>query len=86
MSQSGGTAGASQEVYAAGGYLPAGFGRVGLSFGERNMFTIAVEAMAVLGKVTKVSQSGGTAGASQSVKSGDRKLAYAPSLVLGWDR
>jgi hypothetical protein len=85
VSESGGTSGASQEVYAAGGYFPSAIGRLGFAFGDTNKFTLAVEGMAVLGKVTEVSQSGGTSGASQSVKTGNRALAYSPALMLGWD-
>jgi hypothetical protein len=81
VSQSGGSSGASQEVYAVDGYCPAALARVGLSTGSRSKFTLALEGLVAFAKVTKVSQSGGT----QSVKSGNMKLAYSPTLVVGWD-
>ncbi len=85
ITQAGGTSGASQAAFAAAGYFPAGLARVGLSFGDTSGFTLAVEGMAVIGKMTEVNQSAGTSGASQSAKVGKTTLGYSPTLMLGWD-
>ncbi len=72
--------GSHDELQTVNGMYPAVLARLGLSFGKRNHFTLAVEGMAVLGSVTKVETSTGTTG-----KTGGSVMALSPTVVLGWD-
>jgi hypothetical protein len=78
--------GASQAAYVADGYFPELIARVGLGFGRtRHKFTVALEDMAVFGKMTQVSQNASMAGAEQSVSIGHLAVGNAPAIVFGWD-
>ena len=85
LSQSAATDGTvSQTAYAVSGYYPAAVARLGGTFGNRQRFTIALEAMVVFGKMTQVSQTAG-GGVDQSAQVGSSAIGYVPGVVLGWD-
>ncbi|MBI5511007.1 MAG: hypothetical protein HY903_19775 [Deltaproteobacteria bacterium] len=92
VKESASSSGASQEAMVAGAkYIPGADVRLGIGLGgstggrRRNQFTITLDAKVVSAPVTEVKQSGGTAGASQSVNIGNRVIGIAPMLFFGYD-
>ena len=75
------SSGGVSQAYAADGNFPGAVARLGLQFGSRNRFTVALEGTVLIGKVSSADQTA----AGSSVKTGDMTLGYSPVLMLGWD-
>ncbi len=92
LTQSGGTSGASQTAGAVSGWFPGVEGKLGLGFGKPNPetgrrmgFTMYLDALVVFGGGgVKISQSGGTGGASQNVAPLGG-VGIAPMLMFGFE-
>jgi hypothetical protein len=85
--------GGSQEVIAAGGFIPQLDGRLGLALGRRSAdsgkysgVTIALD-LRVLAALDSAStkQVAGVGGASQSVTTSTTALGFSPMLMIGYD-
>lgn len=93
VSQSASSTGGSQEVIAAGGFMPSANGRLGLHFGKTNEqtgkrsgFMLALDLRVLIApNSAKTTQSAGNGGASQSVTVDTTAIGFSPMLMLGYD-
>lgn len=93
VSQSAGSNGASQEVIAAGGFMPSADARLGLHFGKtkdngkRSGFVLALDMRVLIAPDSAQTNqnASSTGGASQSVTTSTTAVGFAPMLMLGYD-